>query len=166
MDLSRQQLKKLEVSLPVDFSFKKMTQIKAIGLEGARYTRVGGIPERGPENRFLTKSLWLNNNKLKSTKNIHELVNATIEYPFKLSWIDFSFNYITEIDVSLLSFPELKILYFHGNCLNDLNEVYKLRPLKELRTVTFHGNPIANHPNYRSYVVSVLPQVGFAINIP
>lgn len=60
---------------------------------------MGGIPERGPENRFLTKSLWLNNNKLKSTKNIHELVNATIEYPFKLSWIDFSFNYITEIDV-------------------------------------------------------------------
>lgn len=71
----------------------------AIGLEGARYTRVGGIPERGPENRFLTKSLWLNNNRLKTTKNIHELVNATIEYPSKLSWIDFSFNYITEIDV-------------------------------------------------------------------
>lgn len=70
----------------------------AMGVEGARYTRVGGVPDRGPENRFLTKSLWVNNNKLKTTKNIDELINATIEYPDQMGWIDFSFNYITEIE--------------------------------------------------------------------
>ncbi|XP_050314071.1 leucine-rich repeat-containing protein 51-like isoform X2 [Anthonomus grandis grandis] len=150
---------------PADFSFSGIRSLdgqkflSAIGLEGARYTRIGGVPERGPEKRFLTKSLWLNNNKLKSTKNIDELVNEALEYPKELGWLDFSFNYITEIHESLLQFPNLKILYFHGNCINDLNEVFKLRPLKELRSVTFHGNPIANHPRYRNYVVSVLPQI-------
>ncbi|KAL1502813.1 hypothetical protein ABEB36_007905 [Hypothenemus hampei] len=150
---------------PADFSFNNIKDLDAekffstIGLEGARYTRVGGIPDRGPEKRFLTKSLWLNNNKLKTTKNIHELVNVTIEYPQQLGWINFSFNFITEIEESILKFPHLKILYFHGNCITDLNEVFKLRPLKELRKVTFHGNPIANYPRYRSYVVSVLPQI-------
>ncbi|XP_076256690.1 leucine-rich repeat-containing protein 51-like isoform X1 [Rhynchophorus ferrugineus] len=150
---------------PADLSFKNMKTIdapnfmKAIGLEGARYTRVGGVPDRGPEKKFLTKSLWLNNNKLKSTKNLDELVNAVLEYPSLLGWIDFSFNYITEIEESILKFPNLKILYFHGNCINDLNVVSKLRPLEQLRSVTFHGNPIANHPKYRNYIVSVLPQI-------
>ncbi|CAH1132830.1 unnamed protein product [Ceutorhynchus assimilis] len=148
---------------PVDFSFCDIrnldTALPAIGLENARYTRVGGVPDKGPEKRFLTKSLWLNNNKLKSTKNLNLLVDAAIEYPAELGWIDFSFNFISHIDESLLKFPNLRILYFHGNCFNDLNEVFKLRPLKGLRSVTFHGNPIANHPRYRSYVVSVLPQI-------
>ncbi|ENN74840.1 hypothetical protein YQE_08611, partial [Dendroctonus ponderosae] len=94
---------------PADFSFNGIRHLdsekflSAIGLEGVRYTRVGGVPDRGPEKRFLTKSLWLNNNKLKSTRNIHELVNATIEYPAQLGWIDFSFNYITEIEEQIVN---------------------------------------------------------------
>ncbi|KAJ8933772.1 hypothetical protein NQ314_013806 [Rhamnusium bicolor] len=59
----------------------------------------------------------------------------------------------------ILKFKKLKILYLHGNCISDLNEIYKLKPLKQLRSVTFHGNPIANHSRYRSYIVAVLPQV-------
>ncbi|XP_030747657.1 leucine-rich repeat-containing protein 51-like isoform X2 [Sitophilus oryzae] len=159
MELPKDIVNKMERGRPADYSFRKMTTIKAFGLESARYTRVGGVPDRGPEKKFLTKSLWLNNNKLKTTKNVDELVNAVIEYPSYLGWIDFSFNYITEIDEGLLKFPNLKILYFHGNCISDLNEVFKLRPLEQLRSVTFHGNPIANNPKYRSYIVSALPQI-------
>lgn len=70
-----------------------------IGLEGARYTRVAGVPERGAEKKkFLTRSIWLNNNKLTNTKNVDQLAHSVLEYPEELGWIDFSFNYITEID--------------------------------------------------------------------
>lgn len=70
----------------------------AIGFEGARYTRVAGVPERGDKKKFLTRSIWMNNNKLRSIKNMDKLANSVLEYPEQLSWIDFSFNYITEID--------------------------------------------------------------------
>nr|XP_023021567.1 leucine-rich repeat-containing protein 51-like [Leptinotarsa decemlineata] len=130
-----------------------------IGLEGARYTRVAGVPEKGENKKFLTRSLWLNNNRLKNFQNLNDLVEVVLEFPAKLGWIDLSFNRISEIDQCILKFPSLKILYFHGNCISELDQVYKLRPLKQLRSITFHGNPIANHPNYRSYIVSVLPQI-------
>ncbi|XP_074039826.1 leucine-rich repeat-containing protein 51-like [Leptinotarsa decemlineata] len=150
---------------PADFSFRKLKYINVakfleeIGLEGARYTRVAGVPEKGENKKFLTRSLWLNNNRLKNFQNLNDLVEVVLEFPAKLGWIDLSFNRISEIDQCILKFPSLKILYFHGNCISELDQVYKLRPLKQLRSITFHGNPIANHPNYRSYIVSVLPQI-------
>lgn len=72
--------------------------VSAIGFEGARYTRVAGVPERGEKKKFLTRSIWMNNNKLKSIKNMDQLAISVLEYPEQLSWIDFSFNFITEID--------------------------------------------------------------------
>ncbi|CAG9815076.1 unnamed protein product [Phaedon cochleariae] len=150
---------------PADFSFKHMKSIQVakflenVGLQGVRYTRVKGVPEKGPNKKFLTKSIWMNNNKLKNFKHMDELVRVVLEYPDQLGWIDFSFNEITEIDECILGFSQLKILYFHGNCISNLDEVAKLRPLKQLKSITFHGNPIANHPRYRSYVVSILPQL-------
>lgn len=65
---------------------------------------MAGVPERGAEKKFLTRSIWLNNNKLTNTKNVDQLAHSVLEYPEELGWIDFSFNYITEIDeVTLLS---------------------------------------------------------------
>lgn len=70
-----------------------------MGLEGARSSRVGGIPDRGPERRqFLTRSIWLNNNRLKSTANFDTVVDSMLEHPEQLAWVDFSFNYIVDID--------------------------------------------------------------------
>lgn len=129
-------------------------------MEGPRETRTGKIPERGKSNRkYLTKSIWLNNNKLTSIKDMEILVESVLEHPEKLGWIDFSFNFITTIDESITKFPNLKIVYFHGNRITDIEEVFKLRNLKQLRSVTFHGNPINEHPHYRAYVIAVLPQV-------
>lgn len=82
---------------PLDATFNTCL-ISAIGFEGARYTRVAGVPERGEKKKFLTRSIWMNNNKLKNLKNMDQLANSVLEYPEQLSWIDFSFNYITEID--------------------------------------------------------------------
>lgn len=42
----------------------------------------------------------------------------------------------------LLEFPELQILYLHGNQIGDVKEVAKLSGLTKLRKVTLHGNPL------------------------
>lgn len=138
-----------------------MELLSGVSIEGPRETRTGRIPERGKNDRkYLTRSIWLNNNKLTTTKDMDVLVDSVLEQPEKLGWIDFSFNNITTIDAaSILKYPNLKIVYFHGNQITDIEEVFKLRNLKQLRSVTFHGNPISERPQYRAYVIAVLPQV-------
>ncbi|KAL3271480.1 hypothetical protein HHI36_021965 [Cryptolaemus montrouzieri] len=150
----------LDCSPPADYSFQRLTTLKAMGVEAARSIRIGSVPERGTaKKKLLTRSIWLNNNKLKSIKNLEVIVDSVLELPSQLSWLDFSFNYIKEIDDCILKYPNLKIIYFHGNCIAKLNEVMKLRKLKHLRTVTFHGNPISNIPLYRVSISYMLPQV-------
>ncbi|XP_056632504.1 leucine-rich repeat-containing protein 51-like [Diorhabda sublineata] len=155
----------LRAGKPADFSFRRLTYIdvakflETVGLEGARFTRVAGVPGKGEKKKFLTRSIWLNNNQLRSITNMDILTEAVLEYPDQLGWIDFSFNRISEIDECITKFKYLKIVYFHGNCISDLDEVKKLKPLSNLRSVTFHGNPISNHPQYRSFVIAILPQL-------
>lgn len=40
-----------------------------------------------------------------------------------------------------------------------MDEVFKLRGLSNLRSITFHGNPITDNPKYRFYVITYLPQL-------
>lgn len=137
-----------------------LLNLSAMGVEAARSIRTGSVPERGTaKKKLLTRSIWLNNNKLKSIKNLEVIVESVLEVPSQLSWIDFSFNYIKEVDDCILNYPNLKIIYLHGNCISKLSEVMKLRKLKNLRTVTFHGNPISNIPLYRVSIMHMLPQV-------
>lgn len=132
----------------------------ATGPEQARASRLGGVPERGSQHKkFLTRSIWLNNNKLKSIKDLDVFVESILEFPDQLGWLDCSFNQLAEINDSILKFPGLKIVYFHGNCIENLDQILKLKNLKKLKTITFHGNPISNLPHYRSYIISALPQV-------
>lgn len=89
------------------------------------------------------------------------LVSAVIESPEKLSWVDFSFNYITQIDEIILKFCNLSIIYFHGNRIRKITEVAKLSRLKKLRNITFHGNPISEVNDYRQIIISFLPSVRY-----
>jgi hypothetical protein len=55
-------------------------------------------------------------------------------------------------------FPSLKYFYFHKNFLTEVAEIQKLLPLKDLKYLTLHGNPIElNVPYLRSYVLYLLP---------
>jgi len=47
----------------------------------------------------------------------------------------------------------------HGNQINDILDVIKLKSLLKLRTLTLHGNPISRLVNYRSLVLFYLPQI-------
>lgn len=86
-------------------------------------------------------------------------MNNTLDNPSMLSWLDLSFNEITEIGEEFVQFSNLKIIYLHGNKMSNINNILKLRKLTKLRTLTLHGNPIELLSNYRSYIVILLPKL-------
>ena len=60
---------------------------------------------------------------------------------------------------ALLNYPKLKILYLHGNHINQMSEIDKLAGLPNLISVSLHGNPIENIKGYKNYILSTLPQI-------
>lgn len=58
-----------------------------------------------------------------------------------------------------LLFPNLSMLYLHQNEIEDFVEVYKLRELNKLRTLTLNNNPMCTNPKYRSNIVQLLPKI-------
>ncbi|GJQ78045.1 hypothetical protein Trydic_g2390 [Trypoxylus dichotomus] len=149
----------LDTARPADFSFKKLKQLTAFDVEQARATRIGRTPEKGQNHKFLTKAVWINNNKLTNVANLDVFLSSILEYPEKLGWIDLSFNYITHLDPILLKYMNLKIIYLHGNKIDDFEEVKILQGFPNLRSLTLHGNPISDRNNYRNFVLSTLPQI-------
>ena len=54
-----------------------------------------------------------------------------------------------QVSDDILEFPALKMIYLHGNKIRKFNDLKRLTQLKELYSLTLHGNPIENAPNYR-----------------
>ena len=52
-----------------------------------------------------------------------------------LAWIDLSFNDISVIDISFSSFPELRLIYLHGNAIEKINEIDKLKDVPHLHKI-------------------------------
>lgn len=50
-------------------------------------------------------------------------------------------------------------MYLHGNKINNLLEIEKLKKLKNLTTLTLHGNPIENLVAFRHFILSRLPNL-------
>ena len=69
------------------------------------------------------------------------------------------FNFIFFLSQVLLNYPNLKIIYLHGNNIEKLNEVDKLAGLANLKAVSLQGNPIENITGYKDYIISTLPQI-------
>lgn len=63
------------------------------------------------------------------------------------------FQYLKE----LIKFQELKCLYLHGNRISDLSEIDKLAKLKNLTTLSVHGNPFENIDGFRFYIICKIP---------
>ncbi|RZF39819.1 hypothetical protein LSTR_LSTR000467 [Laodelphax striatellus] len=147
---------------PVDYSFKKLESLtEDILTEKPRGSRTKYIPRRGPNDKFITASIWFNNNKIVSIDGLHKVVNSLLEYPSRLTWLDLSFNRIDVLSKDdLKKFPSLRILYLHGNRIKDIKLlVFVLGVIPTLRTLTLHGNPIDATPYYRNYIVKTVPQL-------
>ncbi|CAG9854303.1 unnamed protein product [Phyllotreta striolata] len=163
--MSLSESKILRSGKPADFSSFHIQHLNVgafmrdIGLSSARESRVGCRPALGKRRKFLSRSIWLSNNNLRSLSNLDGFVEEILEYPEELGWIDLSFNKIQTIDECILKFKNMKIIYLHGNNISDLEEIKKLQSLDKLKSLTIHGNPIADQSNYRQFVITTLPQV-------
>ncbi|CAI6350604.1 unnamed protein product [Macrosiphum euphorbiae] len=149
----------VKIGKPLDYSSKNLRTLDKLINETPLSARVQGVPVRGANKRFICGAIWLNNNYLTSLQGLSKSVEELLELPAYLTWIDISYNEFKNIGQELLHFKNLRILYMHGNHINDILDVTKLKSLLKLRTLTLHGNPITRLVNYRSLVLFYLPQI-------
>merc|ERR1711900_66943 len=101
---------------------------------------------------FTQTSVRINNNYLENLKGFPEALEAINIQPNKLTFLDLSWNMLAKIPAELLQYPSLKALYLHGNKIEKIPQVDKLKKLPLPRSFTSNGNPIKCVPNYRVYV--------------
>lgn len=111
--------------------------------------------------KYSSKALRLSNNAISDFDNFTVGLEAIIEHPLALEWIDLSFNDLTKISDILLEYKNLKLLYLHANYIDDLRSINKLAALPNLKTLTLHGNIIEEKKGYRQYVITTLPQIQY-----
>lgn len=155
----KEQMDQLITGAPIDFSFRNLATLRDLQNERPRALRVGRAPKRGFSKKFLTRSIWLNNNNLESFDGFDDFIKDYLEVPSELGWVDLSLNNLTEIDDVIVKYSKIKILYLHGNNISSLEKLNKLSTLTQLRSLTLHGNPIEAFSNYRAYIVHTLPQI-------
>ena len=74
-----------------------------------------------------------------------------------LRWIDLSFNQISRVGDAMAAFPRVTVLYLHANNISSFSQVKPLGELKDLRSLTLHGNPIEDKKHYRTFVIHMIP---------
>jgi len=176
---------------PVDFSFRELRKMKDITKveprEGQRpYLSIevsspgeidavsvvtslktpmpeGEEEEEKPAHiKYCSKAIRLCNNQLKTFDDFTTSLQAVIDEPDALEWIDLSFNDFHNIDQVLLQYPNVKVLYLHANFIQDIKEINKLAGLPQLKTLTLHGNHnLDGAKGYRQYVIATLPNLEF-----
>ncbi|XP_005096936.1 leucine-rich repeat-containing protein 51 [Aplysia californica] len=154
-----------EIIPPVDFSFLKIASVDECESEEPRdnsprkQRAVQKKKEEEKDDKSDSLCLKLNNNELKDVNNIMSIAEMLFQNPSSIGWIDLSFNSLTHIDPVLTQFENLKILYLHGNSIEDVKEVNKLAVLPRLIKLCLHGNPMENVKGYRQYVLSFVPNL-------
>ncbi|XP_027733715.1 leucine-rich repeat-containing protein 72 isoform X2 [Empidonax traillii] len=120
-----------------------------IGLYLARQG-LRSIPSLSQFNRL--KYLWLNNNK------IQDLTFLIKNYC--LTELYLNNNELTDISGALKHLCSLQILFLHNNELKKLGKTVKeMKGMISLHTLNLFQNPLACDPDYRLYVIYILPSV-------
>ncbi|XP_064532018.1 leucine-rich repeat-containing protein 72 [Pseudopipra pipra] len=120
-----------------------------IGLYLARQG-LRSVPSLSQFNRL--KYLWLNNNKIQD-------LNFLIKN-YCLTELYLNNNELTDISGALKHLCSLQILFLHNNELKKLGKTVKeLKGMISLHTLNLFQNPLAYDPDYRLYVIYILPSV-------
>jgi len=108
----------------------------------------------------------VSNNKLTTVEGIHtvlEMLLPELSFPSKLSkvqliqWVDISRNKLTSIHRDICELPYLKILYAHGNNIQEIEKVTALGNCKSLTALTLYGNPMDHIKGYRNFIIEMCP---------
>ena len=108
----------------------------------------------------------VSNNKLTTIEGIHTVLEQLLPdltFESKLSkvqliqWIDISRNKLTSIHKDICELPYLKILYVHGNNIQEIGKVVALGQCKSLTSLTLYGNPIDHIKGYRGFIIEMCP---------
>ncbi|XP_076826194.1 leucine-rich repeat-containing protein 51-like isoform X2 [Clavelina lepadiformis] len=105
--------------------------------------------------KYCSKALRLSNNLLSSFDGFSKALQAVVDSPDTLEWIDLSFNDLTNISEALVQYKMVKVLYLHANVIDDMRQIDKLAALPNLKTLTLHGNMIDNAKGYSNYQHSI-----------
>ena len=113
-----------------------------------------------------SRCYYVSNNKLTSLSGIYEvLLELLPELTFKsklgkvelLQWIDISRNKLTDISSDIQKLPFLKILYVHGNNIQEIEKVTALSKCPSLTSLTLYGNPLDHIKGYRHFLIEMCP---------
>ena len=108
----------------------------------------------------------VSNNKLTTVEGIQtvlEMLLPELSFPSKLSkvqliqWVDISRNKLTSIHRDICELPYLKILYAHGNNIQEIEKVTALGNCKSLTALTLYGNPMDHIKGYRNFIIEMCP---------
>ena len=108
----------------------------------------------------------VSNNKLttiEGIQNVLEVLLPELTFTSKLSkvqliqWIDISRNKLTSIHKDICELPYLKILYVHGNNIQEIEKVTALGNCKSLTALTLYGNPMDHIKGYRNFIIEMYP---------
>jgi Leucine-rich repeat (LRR) protein len=108
----------------------------------------------------------VSNNKLTTIEGIHTVLETLLPdltFSSKLSkvqliqWVDISRNKLTSIHKDICELPYLKILYVHGNNIQEIGKVTALGQCKSLTSLTLYGNPMDHIKGYRNFIIEMCP---------
>ena len=110
-------------------------------------------------------SVRLSNNRIASIEGtpddefsqLSAALNEVVVDIGALRWIDLSFNSISRTGDAFSAFPDVTVLYLHANNISSFSQVKPLGELKDLRSLTLHGNPIEDKKHYRTFVIHMIP---------
>ena len=101
----------------------------------------------------------LNNNAFTTLEGLGSVLASVVKDPQEVLWIDLSFNTVEDITALVKEMPWLQRLYLHANNLSKFSDIEPLASLKDLKALTLHGNGVEDRKGYRTFVLSMLPQL-------
>ncbi len=72
--------------------------------------------------------------------------------------ISLSLNKITSLSF-FRGLNKLEELFLRKNKIDSLKEIHHLKHCTSLKVLWLWDNPLSNHPNYRLYIIKVLPKL-------
>lgn len=102
------------------------------------------------DNIRLLKNLNLWGNDITDVSLLRDMINIEV--------LSLSINKIDSLR-DFVNCQKLQELYLRRNNIKDISEVRYLQNLPRLRTLWLSENPCAEHPNYRNYVIKLLPNL-------